>query len=72
MNDALSASLERVRQNRTERLRVANETLTQTTQLKREGGRMFLAGDRVFDTISGLEGEVVHGARENVVVSTAQ
>ncbi len=31
-----------------------------------------LAGSRVFDTVSGLEGEVVGTARENVIVPTAE
>lgn len=72
MNGALSATLERVRQDRTERLRIANETLVKTAQVTRQGGRMFLAGDRVFDTVAGAEGEVVHAARENVVVPTPE
>lgn len=29
-------------------------------------------GDRVFDLVSGVEGEVVHVARENVVVPAAR
>jgi len=36
----------------------------------RRGGTP-VAGDRVFDVTTGLEGEVLHVARENVVVPTA-
>lgn len=31
-----------------------------------------LAGDRVFDPVSGEEGEVIHVSRENVVVPTTK
>lgn len=31
-----------------------------------------VAGDRVFDPVTGEEGIVVHGARENVLVPTPQ
>lgn len=72
MSDGLSAISERVRQDRTSRIARANQRLVETAEITRRGGRMFLAGDRVFDTVSGLEGEVIHGARENIIVSPAE
>jgi len=32
----------------------------------------FVPGDRVFDTVSGEEGEVIGGTRENVVIPTTR
>jgi len=35
-------------------------------------GAAHAPGDRVFDPVTGLEGEVLHAARENVVVQSAK
>jgi hypothetical protein len=55
----------------TQRARVV-ERLRKAQQSDAARRGMHAAGDRVFDTETGLEGEVIHVARENVVVPTPQ
>jgi hypothetical protein len=61
---------ERVRQNRAaQRAAIdAERTTTPSTGARRVAPH--LPGDRVFDPITGLEGVIVHGTRENVIVPT--
>jgi hypothetical protein len=70
MNDALARIRERMRQNREARADdlwfpgpFRPTTAARTNAPIREG-------TQVFDTVTGLEGEVLGGTRENVVVST--
>ena len=68
MNGAVDLFVERVRQSRAARqakLDAAPGTLpTAESRL----GLPHVAGARVFDTVTGLEGEVIGGTRENIVV----
>lgn len=68
MSDAIDRIRERLVQARdTQRQRVAERLRkAQESDAARRGTHA--AGDRVFDTVSGLEGEVVFAARENVIV----
>lgn len=69
MSDDLSRVTERVRQNRTQRQTDADAMRgQQATAATREPGT-FVAGDRVFDSVSGLEGEVVRTVESGGVVS---
>jgi hypothetical protein len=68
MSDAIDRIRERVVQAReTQRQRVI-ERLRNAQQSDAARRGIHAAGDRVFDTETGLEGEVIHVARENVVV----
>ncbi len=68
MSAALSRVLERGRQTRAARaLEVTRSSARQTTA-DRITIRVVQVGDSVFDTISGEVGEVIHVARENVLV----
>ena len=68
MSDAIDRIRERVVQARnTQRQRVI-ERLRNAQQSDAARRGMHAAGDRVFDTETGLEGEVIHVARENVIV----
>ena len=58
MNGDLERVLDRVRQNRTAQAEASRDAATSTPFIARIGGRMFLAGDRVFDTVSGQSGIV--------------
>ncbi|OLB84964.1 MAG: hypothetical protein AUI15_33885 [Actinobacteria bacterium 13_2_20CM_2_66_6] len=68
MSDRLTALVDRLEQNRVARqrsIRVALDAAAdQTTRLR---GRVPV-GARVFDTVSGQEGEVIGGTTESVVV----
>lgn len=59
MTDELSRVTERVRQNRTARQATADDSRGQQTTPASRADGLFLAGDRVFDLLSGIEGEVV-------------
>lgn len=68
MNDALQRTLERTRQIR-ETQRAAARTVVANSPSSTLGvASTAIAGARVFDVVSGLEGEVIHVARENIVV----
>lgn len=68
MSDAIDRIRERAVQAReTQRQRVI-ERLRNAQQSDAARRGMHAAGDRVFDTETGLEGDVIHVARENVVV----
>lgn len=68
----LDRVLERVRQSRIARERRLTADRPSATGTGARNGLTHAPGTRVFDTISGLEGEVIDGARENVIVSTTQ
>ncbi len=61
MSGELERVLDRVRQNRTAQTEAARDSASSTPFVARIGGRMFLAGDRVFDTVTGLVG-IVEGS----------
>jgi hypothetical protein len=65
----LRAVLERHRQLREAQRRSLYETLTRSAAIAAARRGTLVAGDRVFDPISGEEGVVVHGVRENILVS---
>lgn len=72
MSDELARVTERVRQNRaalSDNNTAPRQAVAVSPLLTAAG---FLPGDRVFDTVTGLEGIVIDGARENVVVPTAK
>lgn len=72
MTDELSRVRERAIQNRTSR---ADDIATGAREMALEPTRpsgTFIAGDRVFDTISGLEGTVVATRTENLVLPAAK
>lgn len=69
-----AAALDRIRERQvqareTQRQRVIDR-LRNARQSDAARKGTHVAGDRVFDTVTGLEGEVVYATRENVVVST--
>ena len=72
MADELSRFLERLRQKRTAtRAQLCAATAPRRAESRIDGGT-FRAGGRVFDTVTGEEGEVLGGTRENVIVPTAR
>jgi hypothetical protein len=68
----LDVLAERLRQQQRDRRAAIADRLrrAQANDAARRGPHV--AGDRVFDTVTGLEGEVIHVARENVVVPAPQ
>lgn len=72
MSGALARIRERIRQNR-ERFaaELAAPGQTNPTTHARTSAPI-REGTRVFDTVTGLEGEVVGGTSENVIVPTAK
>lgn len=58
MSDTLDRTLERVRQNNTARLEAQSTTAPSSAFAARLGGGQILAGDRVFDPLSGQHGVV--------------
>lgn len=70
MINELSRVAERVRQNRAAQLAAIDaERMTAPSTAARRVAQ-HLPGDRVFDPITGLEGVIVHGTRENIIVPT--
>lgn len=70
MSDELARVRERVRQNRAARRQALTETRAFPPCPEGRLGCMYQVGDRVFDLVSGQEGVVVGGTRENIVVPT--
>lgn len=68
MSDAIAIATERLRQNRATRDAALERALAPVRNSGALVGTGLAIGDRVYDTVSGLEGEVIDGARENVVV----
>lgn len=71
MSDGLDRVLEQTRQQRDRRARAVSERLEQATAKTSALDGPLTVGARVFDTVTGEEGEVVHVARENIIVPTA-
>lgn len=67
-NGELARVVERMRQARETRTRELAAAAPLQSGALQIAGSPFAAGDRVFDVITGLEGEVLGGTRENVVV----
>lgn len=63
---------ERARQNRAAQRQAMADGARPVSCPEGRMGCPLLPGTRVFDTVTGLEGEVVAGTRENVVVPTAK
>lgn len=69
---AIKLVLERVRQNRAAIARTIGPSSATAPTAVADGAAVAQQGTRVFDTVSGLEGEVIHGTRQNLVVSTPE
>jgi len=69
---SLDVLAERLRQQQRARRDAIADRLrrAQANDAARSG--LHAVGDRVFDLVSGVEGEVIHVARENVVVPAPQ
>lgn len=68
----LEIALERVRQSIAAKHAAIAESLRAISNAGALVGTGLAIGDRVYDTVSGLEGVVIDGARENVVVPAAK
>lgn len=71
MSDDLDLFTERLRQNRAGRVSELSAAPARGAASPLLTSAGFMLGDRVFDTVSGQEGVVVDGTRENVLVPTA-
>lgn len=69
---ALARFSERLRQNREARRQTLADTGALESRTRARTGVTFTPGTVVFDTVTGLEGEVVFATRENVVVPAPQ
>jgi hypothetical protein len=67
---ALDRILERQRQLRQSQTQAARDRIAAAATRDAARRGTVLAGDRVFDPVTGEEGIVVHGTRENIVVPT--
>ena len=72
MADDVSRFLDRLRQNRTALRGQILGLSSHTPVVSGRDAGTFSAGVRVFDTVSGEEGEVIGGTRENIVVPVAR
>ncbi len=72
MPGELARVIERMRQAREARTRELAGAAPSQPGALHVLGSPFAPGDRVFDVITGLEGEVLGGTRENVVVPAAR
>lgn len=63
---------ERLQQIRAARHATIAAALENAQQVARAAGGTPVAGDRVFDTVTGQEGIVLHAARENIVVPAVE
>lgn len=72
MNQQLQQLRERVRQNRAALAKEFGPDTTRSACAEQRLGCTFVAGVRVFDRVTGQEGEVVGGTRENVFVPTSK
>lgn len=68
MTSELAQIRERLFQARADRLSVLQDRIAGARETGARRGGTPVAGDRVFDVTTGLEGEVIHVARENVVL----
>jgi len=71
MSDTLDQLLERARQNRAARRTNMDIKVSKPVSAELRLGSTFLAGDRVFDTVSGEEGVVISATRQHLVVPAA-
>lgn len=72
MSAELAVALERLRQSIAAKHVAIDEGLRAISNAGALTGTGLQIGDRVYDTVSGLEGVVIDGARENVVVPAAK
>lgn len=68
MNADLARIRERMAQTRQALRTYLTDRATNTAPHTTAQSGTFIAGDRVFDTVTGEEGIVIHGTRENVIV----
>lgn len=68
MADVLAQIRERMRQNRAARAEQLAAALGSPPSAATSSSGTLIANSRVFDTVSGQEGIVIDGTRENVVV----
>lgn len=68
MPSDLDVALERVRQSIGAPRRDIYESAGAIAGARAGAGGALRVGDRVYDTVSGLEGEVIDGTRQNVVL----
>jgi hypothetical protein len=68
----LAIATERARQSNAARAAFVSDTLRYGRYHAALDGTDLFIGARVYDTVSGLEGEVIDAARENIVVPTAK
>ncbi len=72
MSDELRKFGERLRQNRAARARELTAAGAPATRPEDRIGATHAPGARVFDTITGEEGEVIGATRENIIVPTPE
>lgn len=72
MSDALTRNAELLKQNRDAIFRRGVARAPNAPIFTAPPTGTVVAGARVFDPVTGEEGEVIHVARENVVVPTAK
>jgi hypothetical protein len=68
MTDELARIRERLEQQRDVRRRQLHDRLGAAPPASVLSAAPFLPGDRVFDTVTGLEGEVLARTTENIIV----
>lgn len=71
MND-LDRALERIRQGRQARTRELAASLARSGASGEQSGAPFSPGARVFDRVTGLEGEIIGGSVETVLIQPAE
>lgn len=71
-SDELSRIRERMRQHDSARAQAFTESRASGPTAETRIGCTFAPGDRVFDRVTGQNGMVLGGTRENVIVSTAR
>lgn len=72
MNDVLARVVEQLRQNRAARAAALETALAAAPRPAFGFGSTFPEGARVFDRVTGLEGEIIYVRRENLVVSASE
>jgi len=72
MSDELAIASERFRQQRAASDAQLGDALAPVRNSGALVGTGLAIGDRVYDTVSGLEGVVIDGTRQNVVVSATK
>jgi hypothetical protein len=71
-HDAHHRIRERLRQSQTARTRTVLDAPSSPQCPEGRMGCSYTPGARVFDRVSGLEGEVIGGAREDIIVPTTK